>query len=569
MKKKPVKARKQKKQVKVIEPTNYFENNILIYVLFGLALLVVVMARVHLLSIPLERDEGEYAYMAKLILDGHAPYTMAYNMKLPGTYYMFAIFMAIFGKTITGIHLGLLLSTVGSMFLVFYISRNFVSKLGAVIASASFGIIGTSWTILGQAAHATQFVTLWSLIGIALILHIFKSEKYKLLKYFLAGMAFSFAFICKQVGLLFFIFGFIAIVVKDWKDKPTSTLIKNLVGFSLGFGVPVGVMLLYFYYFGDFEKFWFWTVQYLSKYGTQVPLADAFPNFLKNLRAATGYYTSSGYLALWIVAALGIPFIFINKASQRTKIILFAFFLFSVLTIIPGFYFRRNYFITLIPALALMIAVFFDFFNTMFKEKFKSPNLAFISLLAFLILIGTSLKTNSNYLFKQKPNLTSKQIYGSNPFEESEKIARFIKQNTTKDDKIAVLGSEPQILFYADRYSATGHIYTYQLVEDHDYAMPMQKEMIAEIEHAKPKFIVVVYMSLSWLTNLDAGVHIIDWAKEYTEKNYRLVGFMDVMPKDISTLRIGDQLANYKPQSKNKIFIYERLEQPETGTDNL
>lgn len=567
MKKKPVKKGHSKNQNKATQSVDIFENDKIIYVLFGLAIFFVLMARIHLLSIPFERDEGEYAYMGKLILDGHAPYTLAYNMKLPGTYYIYAIFMAIFGKSIVGVHLGLLFTTIGSMFLLFFISKNFVSKLGAVIASASFGILGTSWAILGQAAHATQFVTFFSLLGIALILQISKGEKHILLKYFLAGISFSLAFICKQVGLLFFLFGFIAIVASNFKAMPIGTLLKNLAIFSLGFGVPVCVMLLYFYYFGDFDKFWFWTVQYLSKYATQVSLADAFPNFLKNLRAVTGYYSSSGYLSLWVVAVLGIPFIFINKASQRTKIILFSFFLISVLTIVPGFYFRRNYFITLIPALALMVAVFFDYFNNLFRNKFKSPNLTFISLLIFLILIGTGIKTNSNYLFKQKTNITSKQIYGSNPFEESKTIAKFLKQNTGENDKIAVLGSEPQIYFYADRYSATGHIYTYNLVEDHDYALPMQKEMIAEIEHHEPKYIVVVYMSLSWLINLDLGVFIIDWAKEYTQKNYRLVGFMDVMPNTISTLRVGEQLANYKPQSKNKMFIYERVAQPDTVTN--
>jgi len=42
--------------------------------------------RIRLLGIPLERDEGEYAYAGQLFLQGIPPYKLAYSMKLPGTY---------------------------------------------------------------------------------------------------------------------------------------------------------------------------------------------------------------------------------------------------------------------------------------------------------------------------------------------------------------------------------------------------------------------------------------------------------------------------------------------------
>ena len=45
---------------------------------------VTVAIRIRLLGIPLERDEGEYAYAGQLILQGIPPYKLAYNMKFPG-----------------------------------------------------------------------------------------------------------------------------------------------------------------------------------------------------------------------------------------------------------------------------------------------------------------------------------------------------------------------------------------------------------------------------------------------------------------------------------------------------
>jgi hypothetical protein len=45
--------------------------------------LFTVFVRVRLLDIPLERDEGEYAYTARLILEGIPPYTESYDLKMP------------------------------------------------------------------------------------------------------------------------------------------------------------------------------------------------------------------------------------------------------------------------------------------------------------------------------------------------------------------------------------------------------------------------------------------------------------------------------------------------------
>ena len=53
-------------------------------VIVSLALALAALVRWRVLTVPLERDEGEYAYIAQLLLQGIAPYSAAYTMKLPG-----------------------------------------------------------------------------------------------------------------------------------------------------------------------------------------------------------------------------------------------------------------------------------------------------------------------------------------------------------------------------------------------------------------------------------------------------------------------------------------------------
>src|SRR3989449_2640184 len=84
---------------------------------------VTVAIRIRLLGIPLSRDEGEYAYAGQLMLQGVPPYKLAHNMKFPGTYAAYAMIMSIFGQTVTGIHMGLLLINAATIALVFFLGR--------------------------------------------------------------------------------------------------------------------------------------------------------------------------------------------------------------------------------------------------------------------------------------------------------------------------------------------------------------------------------------------------------------------------------------------------------------
>src|ERR1700733_9025510 len=88
-----------------------------------LVLLFVGFIRFRLLEVPLERDEGEYAYAGQLILQGIPPYELAYNMKLPGTYFAYALGMAVFGQTIKGVHLTLIAVNSLTIVFVFLVGR--------------------------------------------------------------------------------------------------------------------------------------------------------------------------------------------------------------------------------------------------------------------------------------------------------------------------------------------------------------------------------------------------------------------------------------------------------------
>src|SRR3954468_21279950 len=111
------------------------------WMLVAAVILLVVAVRVRLREMPLERDEGEYAYAGQLILQGVPPYKEAYNMKLPGTYCAYAVIMAVFGQSPAGIHVGLMLVNLASIILVFLIGRKLLDDVTGTVAAIVFALL--------------------------------------------------------------------------------------------------------------------------------------------------------------------------------------------------------------------------------------------------------------------------------------------------------------------------------------------------------------------------------------------------------------------------------------------
>src|ERR1043166_6940723 len=130
------------------------------WILVSLVILFTVAVRWRLRDMPLERDEGEYAYAGQLMLQGIPPYKLAYNMKLPGTYAGYALTMAVFGQSPSGIHLGLMLVNVASIVLMFFLGRRLLDDVAGVAAATAYAFMSLSSSVLGLQAHATHFVVL-------------------------------------------------------------------------------------------------------------------------------------------------------------------------------------------------------------------------------------------------------------------------------------------------------------------------------------------------------------------------------------------------------------------------
>jgi hypothetical protein len=230
---------------------------------------------------------------------------------------------------------------------------------------------------------------------------------------------------------------------------------------------------------------------------------------------------------IWAVSGVGLSSIFWNEKNRAYWDFWLGFSVFSFLTICPGFYFRPHYFVTLLPVVAMLSGIAVS--AMIYLSQRFSPYLKAIPVIFIIIALGVPAWQQKRF-FSANPVDVSRMIYGKeNPFPEMLAIGEYIRNHSLESDMIAVLGSEPQIYFYANRKSATGYIYMYGLMEPHGYASQMQKEMVREIESAQPRYVVFVNDNISWLMKSDSDPYIFYWAEKYLEDHYLLRGVINSM----------------------------------------
>ncbi|HEY7002622.1 MAG TPA: glycosyltransferase family 39 protein [Candidatus Udaeobacter sp.] len=512
---------------------------------FGL----VIVIRIRLLGIPLERDEGEYAYAGQLILQGVPPYKLAYTMKFPGTYAVYAAIMSMFGQTVTGIHFGLLIVNAAAIILMFLIGRHLVDSVVGLAAATSYAVLSISPSVLGFAGHATHFVLLPVLGGILLLLK--ATDRQTSGSLFASGFLFGLGVLMKQPAVFFPIFGATYLIANNaYRRFRFRKIVVRALIFSAGVILPFGITCLLLWRLGVFQRFWFWTIDYARQYGSLVPVSQAPRIFVDSVMEVIRVGCP-----IWMLVGIGLLAGFWEKRTRPIAVFLLTFVFFSTLALCAGFYFRLHYFILLLPAVSLLAGLAIGRLSDVVQHKIIVVRFLPILLLGFAL--AWPILADRRFFFEASTAEASRVIYPESPFVESIRIAAYLREHTTRSDTIAVLGSEPQIYFYSDRRSATGYIYTYGLMEPQKYAGEMQHEMIRDIERARPKFLIFVVMPDSWLQRPESERSIFTWANEYTAQNYVVAGFVNMVAPD-KTDYYFENVPQSVPQLGKYILIYRR-----------
>ena len=221
-----------------------------IVIIFGL----VIWVRLRLLGLPLERDEGEYAYISQQIIQGVLPYADSQSMKFPGIFFIYAGILIILGESLSAIHFSVVIVNFATAYFIFLLGKNLFNKHVGIFSAVYFSVFTLSVDLQGLWANAEHFVLLPGVVG----LYVLYIAKDRTSHFFLSGILLGTALLIKQHAVFFCLFGILNIgFLVFWKLLPFQKLFKHLASFVFGILAPLIASAALYGATGNILKLWF------------------------------------------------------------------------------------------------------------------------------------------------------------------------------------------------------------------------------------------------------------------------------------------------------------------------
>ncbi len=529
------------------------QSNKRIYVCLAWLVIVVVFVslRINLISIPLDRDEGNFGYTGQVILDGGIPYRDVYDHKPPVVFYLYAAALMLFPPTPTGIHIFLHLYNLMTLVVIFLAVKMYTGRLrSALWAALVFGVFSSVPSIQGFTASSEMLMLLPVCLG--LLFAVAAVRRHRLAYAFLSGLSAAVACWTKQTGIFLGCFLLLFIVMSHLTGKPPENrniglAVRSGLVWLLGFTTVSLLIVTYFSYQGVLDEFFYWSFVHGYYYSSAIS-----SNYLPVLKRLGDVLAGNAPLFVLSLAFL-VPGLFKKLPGA---VFAAGFLFFSLAATVPG-YAYRHYLAQLAPALAVAGGIGIVFWEDKFSFGRSKPLCLAVVL---LLLVGWPLTAHYDYYFNRSPDAFLRRFFGTNLFPESIKIAEFIQRRTMKGSTVFIAGSEPQILMYAERKSATGFVMVYPLTWSFPRYMEFQRQAWREIQSNTPEMIVLVSLQSSQLWDGRAELWWYKMIDEEIVKHYRLTAVTTIKDPvgDVIPVASRSQLEKIKAENDCPIYIFRR-----------
>lgn len=525
--------------------------------LFLLLLLIgiVYIIRSKFFDIPFERDEGAYTYYGKMLLEGKIPYKDFYEQKFPGIFYFYSFMVYVFGDTVRQLHIGFTLLNMATIILIFYTVKKIFSSTAAIISASTFAFVSLTPFFCGFTIQSEHGVAFFISLGIFLYVIAYQTKKWYY--YLLMGIAMGAAFMTKTSGVFLALWGGLMLIIDFYtsKERNYKNLVKPLFLYSAGGLSVIAVLFLLIYIKGSFKEMLFWAVGISKHYVNQVKFDDGIQGFdiiVHSLKLFSPFIWAHGLLATVLI--------FNKRINWRLKLFALSLAAFSLMTIVPGYYFYGHYWIQLVPAVSILSGitchVILAVIKDRFKKRFTFAKYTYLALFAFFTFLH--LNKFKSYYFKPNYEKVLRQVYSINPFSEAMEVAKFVNSIAKPEDQLMVIGSEPEVYIYTHKTSPTNHLFFSTIVSNVPQQRQWQEEYAASIEKQSPKYIVYFTNFISLLPQENADRYIVNWAADYITENYNLIGLCEMFPGQRSTYSWKEQVKNLNPRTRQPILVYER-----------
>jgi hypothetical protein len=495
----------------------------------GITLLFVAL-RWNNFETPLVRDEGEYAYAAQILARGMPPYRHSFLQKPPMVVYSYALAQAILPNTFWAPRL------------LAYFCIGAATVLLGLVARVEFGsgfAFPTMWLFtpmvilpeVQQFTANTEMFLLLPLIGTVAVC-VFSLHRagvpprnlrfrwtwfvagilggvtvwYKYTAVPLVGAIFIAWSIrqCQQCGLLAprlreMVYS-VCVLLSCWLAALAGAILAS-------FGA-----LAFFIFKGGLNELWECTVVFNRAYAGSSTFGFSSLWFCIKLL----------WNSWWILFLL--PLVLLIKPGQK---LWFWGVLFFGAWGATGASVYGHYYIPVMPFWAL-IAVLGIHRGAAALADFLRHQEGVTRSVFIIIAIAAVCYPDLSWIARSKDQFIVQRLRTGNPFTESEDAARRVSNLTSPSDYVYIAGSEPQILYYARRLSATRFVIAYPLMFPTPFAKVYQQEMMRDLGERPPVVIVVARSKFSWLIQEDSPREFWKYLEQLLSRDYeRIGGYVD------------------------------------------
>jgi hypothetical protein len=477
-----------------------------------IAIMVMTLAvRMPLLNIPFERDEGEYAYIGWRMGLHELPYRDWVDQKPPGIFWVYRLAMALPLEPVRAVHLVGALCAAASAGVLFLLARHFLETFWAAVAGALLGLLSADPTVQGNAANTELFMQLPLLLSQLALFGAASGSGTRRRFMVLCGMLVGLAGLCKQVAALQWVFLALVYPMLCTEEKKLRQTLA-FAGWSAGGAAVVwGGVMSYFLLEHGWHEFIDNVLLHNLDYIGALSGADRLAH-LKD--AVTGLVKSQAII--WLFSVVG-GALWWERRQQQSLLYLLLWITTSAVGVNVSGYFFPHYFQALLPAFSLAAAL-----GASGLEKARGwaaapewrRRAALLGVLALLPAVVIF-----PFLFRYTPKEAASLIYPGNPFAEMPELGQRLAEVTRPEDRVFVFGSEPELLFYARRASATRYIFLFPLFGPYAHAREKQVATALEVTAARP---AAAFYLPNELFNLPHSEHYLaSWSFDYLHKNFQ------------------------------------------------
>lgn len=467
---------------------------------------IVVFACLQILLFGYGRDQGIYAVVGEGLLAGKMPYRDVWDFKPPGIFFVYAAAQALFGKTMTSVRVLECAGLIGMALAFRQIGRE-------LFGSAAAGLLGGALAALLHAelefwhtAQPESFGGMLTMAALALTVgkavHTASSPRERTLTWFVIGVLFGAAFLCKPPlgGGAIVCAGYVGLAEYRTKQR-TVELAAPFVVMALGSFLPIVGCALFFRAKGAWPALSWTLFEFTPGYTKLGWTGTAHGLFIYGLtEALTGF---SYLLPTAMALALTLP---VEHEREREGLLLIigVFMVHAAGIALQAKFFQYHFGATL-PVVSVVGGLgLYKACRAALRVRVLGIA-AWILSIAWLVSLRDALRHNPGtfwertadrmeFLFlrdRTRETLDEKLYYVADyDLDVDRKAARRIEEITSPRDSIFVWGFEPAIYWFSGRRAASRYIYDVpqRATWQRDHA---RSELLSDLRRDPPRALAV------------------------------------------------------------------------------